>query len=469
MSDYLSFRLGREFVGEYRNREVPWGYVDAVGTPVSEIVFFRTYSRLKEDGNKETWVDVCERVINGMISLQKDHAKANKLPWNDRKAHATAEEAFRRMFEFKWTPPGRGLWMMGTELVNRHRNSAALMNCGFVSTADIRRDDPGEVFAWLMEASMLGIGVGFDTKGETKGIEIQTPSRYEHIEGIYRIEDSREGWVESTRLLINAYLAPGRVLPQFDYSLIRPAGTPIKTFGGTAAGPEPLMKLHTKLREIFESKTGQELDSLTIMDIANLIGVCVVSGNVRRRAGHRSHRQPEADLRAPRVDGLGRLVHELPARVVVAAFLAESRERVVRRQVQRWHDGAMLGIGFQSGSHRVRGRVERGSHCGVSASNDCSPRSLSWLPCSSDSCEDPLRSSLAETARRQTHAIVQVQPARQHRLRGPAHCRIRIAGRILLGARPSGGRQGVVVGSPTRPGGRVCIRRCVTFDLAAVA
>lgn len=279
MSTFLSFQLKDTFVNEYRDREVPWGFVDAAGTPVSEIVFLRTYSRVREDGSKETWVDVCERVINGMFSLQKDYAKENRLPWNDAKAHRSAQEAFDRMFHFKWTPPGRGLWMMGTKLTNLHKNSAALQNCGFVSTADISKNDPGEVFAWLMEASMLGIGVGFDTKGETKGIEIRRPEK----DGGYRIPDSREGWVQSTRFLINAYLSNG-VLYEYDYSEIRPAGAPIKTFGGTAAGPEPLIRLHEKLREIFESNIGKKLDSLMIMDIANLIGVCVVSGNVRRSA-----------------------------------------------------------------------------------------------------------------------------------------------------------------------------------------
>lgn len=279
-NDYLSFKLSESFVNSYRNKEVPWGFVDAAGSPVSEIIFFRTYSRKKEDGSKETWVDVCERVINGMFSLQKDHAKKNRLPWNDNKAHRTAEEAFDRMFEFKWTPPGRGLWMTGTELVNKHKNSAALMNCGFVSSSDMTKSNPAEPFAWLMEASMLGIGVGFDTKGSGKDIVISEP-RFKR--DVYVIPDSREGWVESTRLLINAYLSNGE-LPSFSYAEIRPAGEPIKTFGGTAAGPEPLMKLHDKLRTLFESKIGDKLDSLTIMDIANLIGVCVVSGNVRRSA-----------------------------------------------------------------------------------------------------------------------------------------------------------------------------------------
>lgn len=278
--DYLSFKLSRDFVDSYRDKEVPWGFVDAAGSPVSEIIFFRTYSRKKADGSKETWVDACERVINGMYSLQKDYVKDNRLPWSDVKAQRSAEEAFDRMFNLKWTPPGRGIWMMGTELVNKHKNSAALQNCAFLSTSDIHKNDPGSAFGWLMEASMLGVGVGFDTKGSEKDIVIREP-RFK--QGVYVIPDSREGWVESTRLLINAYLSNGE-LPSFSYAEIRPAGEPIKTFGGTAAGPEPLMKLHDKLRTLFESKTGEKLDSLTIMDIANLIGVCVVSGNVRRSA-----------------------------------------------------------------------------------------------------------------------------------------------------------------------------------------
>lgn len=278
--DYLSFKLSESFVNSFRDKEVPWGFVDAAGSPVSEIVFFRTYSRKKADGSKETWVDACERVINGMYSLQKDYVKANRLPWSDVKAQRSAEEAFTRMFEFKWTPPGRGIWMMGTELVNKHRNSAALQNCAFLSTNDIHKSDPGAAFGWLMEASMLGVGVGFDTKGSGKDITIVSP----RVSGEeYVIPDSREGWVESTRLLINAYLSNG-VLPEFNYDEIRPAGEPIKTFGGTAAGPEPLIRLHDKLGELFQSKLGSKLDSLTIMDIANLIGVCVVSGNVRRSA-----------------------------------------------------------------------------------------------------------------------------------------------------------------------------------------
>ena len=277
----LSFRLTPDFISEYRSKKVPWGYQDAAGNSVGEITFLRTYSRLKEDGTKESWADVCQRVIEGMYSLQKDHCKTNRLPWNDARAQASAKEAFDRLFTLKWTPPGRGLWVMGTPLVNDQRNSAALQNCSFVSTASMTKLDPAKPFAFLMEASMLGVGVGFDDKGADKDFTIYDP--HPDTDPIV-IPDTREGWVESTAQLINSYLTPDKKSPVFDYSQIRPAGVPIKTFGGTAAGPEPLIKLHGHVRRIFKGRSGEKLTRIDIADLGNLIGVCVVSGNVRRSA-----------------------------------------------------------------------------------------------------------------------------------------------------------------------------------------
>ena len=277
----LSFRLAEEFVAGYKGKTVPWGYKDAAGNSVGEITFLRTYSRLKEDGTKETWVDVCERVINGMYSLQKDHCKTNRLPWNDAKAQASAKEAFDRMFNLKWTPPGRGLWVMGTAIVNEQKNSAALQNCAFVSTDSMNKNNPAKPFAFLMEASMLGVGVGFDDRGADKDFVIYDP---QPDTDPISIPDTREGWVESVALLINSYLKPDQKSPVFEYSQIRPAGTPIKTFGGTAAGHEPLERLHNYIRKLFKGRAGEKLTRRDIADIGNLIGVCVVSGNVRRSA-----------------------------------------------------------------------------------------------------------------------------------------------------------------------------------------
>ena len=277
----FSFHLNEDFVSSYTDKTVPWGYTDAGKNSIGEITFMRTYSRLKEDGSKETWVDVCRRVIEGMYSIQKDHCWTNRLPWNGVQAQASAQEAFDRLFNLKWTPPGRGLWMMGTEYVMEKKNSAALQNCAFVSTDSMTKSNPAKPFRFLMEASMLGIGVGFDTKGKDKGFTVHKPTEKTYE---VKISDTREGWRDSTADLINSYLKADLPTSVFDYSEIREAGLPIKGFGGTSSGPGPLIKLHTQLRELFDSRIGQPVDSILITDIANLIGVCVVSGNVRRSA-----------------------------------------------------------------------------------------------------------------------------------------------------------------------------------------
>jgi len=277
----FSFRLNEEFLDSYRSKTAPFGYRDAGGNSVGEITFLRTYSRLKEDGTKETWVDVCERVINGMYSLQKEHCKSSRLPWNDAKAQASAKDAFDRLFNLKWTPPGRGLWMMGTNIVNIQKNSAALQNCAFVSTNEMTKYSPAKPFSFLMEASMLGVGVGFDNKGADKDFTIYEPTK-ETITQV--IDDTREGWVQSVTDLINSYLKQDQNALEFDYSLIRPAGEPIRTFGGTASGPAPLIKLHKAIVKLFSGRNGEKLTRKDIADIGNLIGVCVVSGNVRRSA-----------------------------------------------------------------------------------------------------------------------------------------------------------------------------------------
>lgn len=279
MPDF-SFRLLPDFLEKYKTTEPPFGFRDAGGNSLGEITFIRTYSRVKEDGTKEKWWEVCERVINGMYSIQKDHAESNKLPWNANKAQTSAKEAYDRMFNLKWTPPGRGLWTTGTDLIHERGVVAGLYNCSFVSTGDMERHDPGAVFAWVMDALMLGVGVGFDTRGAEKGIRI---SKRVESNDLYVIPDTREGWAESVRMLINSYLRTNKKLT-FDYSLIRAYGEPIKGFGGTSSGPEPLIKVHEQITKILDSREGEVFDSRAIVDMVNLIGTCVVAGNVRRSA-----------------------------------------------------------------------------------------------------------------------------------------------------------------------------------------
>ena len=281
LESVFSFRLSEEFVNKYQFTPAPFGFSDAGSNSLGEITFIRTYSRVKEDGTKERWHEVCRRVIEGMYSVQKNHAKDNRLPWNDNKAQKSAQEAFQRMFELKWTPPGRGLWAFGTPMTMEKRNSSSLQNCAMVSTRDLDRNDPGALFAWVMDALMLGIGVGFDTLGQDKKMSIYAPTE---PESTYEIPDTREGWVESVRMLINSFLRQNQSIQLFNYNLIRPLGAPIKGFGGVASGPAPLIDLHTRIRNVIGSRAGEFLDSRAIVDIINLIGTCVVSGNVRRSA-----------------------------------------------------------------------------------------------------------------------------------------------------------------------------------------
>jgi len=169
---------------------------------------------------------------------------------------------------------------MGTPIVNTQRNSAALQNCAFVSTKEMTKADPSKPFTFLMEASMLGVGVGFDDKGADKEFQIYEPQGEE----TYVVPDTREGWVESLSIILNAYLRPDQKAPVFDYSEVRPEGTPIKTFGGTAAGHQPLERLHNHITKLFSGRAGDKVTRKDIADIGNMIGVCVVSGNVRRSA-----------------------------------------------------------------------------------------------------------------------------------------------------------------------------------------
>lgn len=282
--EFLSFKLSDDFVLSYSNLKPNWGFPIGAGDSLGEIVFFNNYSRVKEDGTKERWHETCRRVIEGYYSILKDHCHYNKTPWNESKASASAKEAYDRMFSFKWLPPGRGIWAMGTKAVNSERNAAMLYNCAVLTTAKISSHSAKSAvfpFVRLMEMSMNGIGVGFDTRG-TGNITIHAPAT-DRTE-VFIVPDTREGWSESLGVLLESYFFENRATAVFDYSLIRPSGTPLKRFGGTASGPVPLIKMHEKLTELLVQDVGHEISSQNIVDIMNLAAKAVVAGGSRRSA-----------------------------------------------------------------------------------------------------------------------------------------------------------------------------------------
>jgi len=83
---------------------------------------------------------------------------------------------------------------------------------------------------------------------------------------------------------LKSYLYPNQPTVVFDYSVIRPPGIPLKTFGGTSSGPKPLIDMHNYITTIFNKRIGNTLESKDIVDIMNIIGKCVVAGNIRRVA-----------------------------------------------------------------------------------------------------------------------------------------------------------------------------------------
>ncbi len=237
-----------------------------------EILFYRTYSRKTKEGKQETWADLVIRVTSGCFSIRKDFYIKNNIPWDEEYWNNYAADFALSMFHMQWLPPGRGCWAMGTDFVYE-RGAMSLYNCAYT---DLRSgihftEDAG----WLMDSLMNGVGVGFAPLAT--GFNKYNPKgKYDFI-----IPDTREGWVDSVKALLRAYMVPNQKLPVMVYDRVRPAGFPIKGFGGIASGPEPLKRLHEELIAQFDTKT-EEIIFKT--NVANLIGCCVVAGNVRRSA-----------------------------------------------------------------------------------------------------------------------------------------------------------------------------------------
>jgi adenosylcobalamin-dependent ribonucleoside-triphosphate reductase len=266
----FTFALNKSFLARYERKTPGFGF-----NGLGEIVYRRSYARVMENGEQETWPKTVERVVNGTFRMLERSVGL------DESSRLHAEVMYDLIFNFKFLPPGRGLWAMGSPLTESKGLYTALNNCAFVSTQDITPTQAVRPFTFLMDASMLGVGVGFDTKGAGK-LTIHKPLR--EANRTFVIPDSREGWVESLSQLLSSYFRPDQPHILFDYSLIRPAGTPLVTFGGIASGPGPLQDLHNSLFKALDTAQGQALSSRLIVDVMNLIGKCVVAGNIRRTA-----------------------------------------------------------------------------------------------------------------------------------------------------------------------------------------
>lgn len=246
----------------------PWG-------EIGYITFKRTYARRKneKDPNSETeeFVDVINRELDAcdkQLNL-KFTQEEKDLYYNTR-------------LKLKWSVAGRFMWQLGTKTVER-LGLPSLQNC-----AACVINEPIRPFTWAFEMLMLGSGVGFNIQ---KHNVYQLPK----LKGKIRIErkdsndvdfivtDNREGWVKLLGKVLKSHFYSGE---GFTYSAaqVRSKGAVIKGFGGTASGPEELCKGIDLINNILNNRANKKLRPIDCLDIMNIIGTIVVSGNVRRSA-----------------------------------------------------------------------------------------------------------------------------------------------------------------------------------------
>ncbi|QOV22253.1 ribonucleoside-triphosphate reductase, adenosylcobalamin-dependent [Anabaenopsis elenkinii] len=266
-------------------------------------VFFRTYSRLTKAGLRETWDEVCDRTLKGIIDLGR----------LTRAESAIIEEMQRHL---KALPSGRWLWVGGTEWITKPKNFSGAYNCTSTNLED------WSAFALMMDLAMMGCGTGaviepqhinqlpairnylnLTLQGEIGSIpwELRCQHTKTCIEGntvtIY-VGDSREGWVESYKSLLE--ISTNQTLSTelkviVDLSNVRQTGEPLKGFGGVA-NPVKLPDLYKQCASILNKAIGRQLNSVECCLLIDQAAVAIVAGNIRRSAGMRQFR---AD------DGLG--------------------------------------------------------------------------------------------------------------------------------------------------------------------
>lgn len=264
MSTDENIIINDEFVKKYSNKTPKWGF-----NSLGYIVYKRTYSRVKENGQKEEWHETIQRCINGAQKLGAKYTKEE------------AERLFDHIFNLRCNYAGRMLWQLGTSTVDRF-GANSLLNCWNVSM-----NEP-KAFLFLFENLMLGGGVGFSIRREDihelPKIKKDVSVTHECTKDAkFIVPDSREGWIELLDRVLHAFYVSGK---SFNYStiLIRGAGEKIQGFGGQASGAGILIEGIDKIVKIFQSREGKKLRSVDVLDICNIIGSIVVSGNVRRSA-----------------------------------------------------------------------------------------------------------------------------------------------------------------------------------------
>lgn len=239
-------------------------------TPLQEYVHKSRYARWREqDQRRETWEETVQRYVNYFD---------NKFP------HYPAQEVYESIVNLDTMPSMRALMTAGPAL---ERDPMAGFNCSFVAIDDVRAFDE------ILYISMCGTGVGFSverqfiTKLPVIGAsvvdgKVHIVDKLTKIDHTIVVRDSKGGWSDAFRQLL-AFLYAGQI-PSWDTSGVRGPGEKLKTFGGRASGPQPLIDLFNFAVETFSAACGRKLTSIECHDLVCKVADIVVVGGVRRSA-----------------------------------------------------------------------------------------------------------------------------------------------------------------------------------------
>lgn len=229
-------------------------------TDYSHFIAISRYSRyLPEEQRRETWDETVTRFCNYWEQKYPD-----KFPTEDIK---------KAIYGLEVMPSMRALMTAGKAL---DRDNVAGYNCSAIAV-----DDP-RAFDEAMYVSMCGCGVGFSVERQFVSKMPEIAEEFYETETVIKVRDSKIGWASSFRELISLLYA-GQV-PKWDLTSLRPAGAPLKTFGGRSSGPAPLNDLFDFTVRLFKNARGRRLSSIECHDLMCKIGEIVVVGGVRRSA-----------------------------------------------------------------------------------------------------------------------------------------------------------------------------------------
>ena len=259
--------------------ETEWG-------PLGQQVYERTYSRRTKDNRRETWEETIARVVEGNVSLVKPH-----------EVEPGEADAIEKLFlEFGALPAGRHLYVSGVPgrqfLFNCHRAGfGPRLADSFTFTFDTLMCGGGCASNYSnsylkdlpLPAGRLQVHVCDLTPRSDREEFAHRLSSPSAVGEVFHIPDTRQGWVLALDKLITLSESGGGTI-SFDTSAVRPRGSIIHGFGGTASGPGPLIELLLGVADILNDCIGRPLTSLDAMSIDHQIASCVVAGNVRRAA-----------------------------------------------------------------------------------------------------------------------------------------------------------------------------------------